>query len=546
MRVLKLFGGLTGAVVFWAGGALADDVALILGDIGQIAAHRSDTSATSTDFAAPLREAGFEIIQPKNRSSGNMRLAAQQVETALADGAVDRLVIVVMGPLASSDRESWALSNGGGGASSLNAGVTGISLGALSDMAKTARDRAVILIAPGKEIDTLGNGLTPGLADLNEAQGVTYIVGPAEELVEVVNGGLLEADTSFAELARVAPEEIKVSGFVSEQIGLMGQGLAVDAEAAEERGFWAAAQAIDTQEAYLAYLDAYPGGAYESEVADRLNFLQSAPEREARDAEEGLNLTREARRGIQRDLALLGFDPRGIDGLFGPGSRAAISAWQRDQGFEETGFLNGNQLLRLREAAGVRAAELEAEAKRVQAEKEKQDRAYWRDTGRTGDEVGLRKYLQEYPDGEFADIAQARLDEIEEGRRAETAREEREAWDKARESDDINAYEVFLADYPASGFAPAAQDRLRQLTEEARDADIINQAKAEEKQVAGGSVARLVVEKRLAQIGADPGKVDGKFNKKTRQAIRRYQRLRDLPVTGYVSRQTMVRLLAGG
>ena len=114
MRVLKLFGGLTGAVVFWAGGALADDVALILGDIGQIAAHRSDTSATSTDFAAPLREAGFEIIQPKNRSSGNMRLAAQQVETALADGAVDRLVIVVMGPLASSDRESWALSNGRG------------------------------------------------------------------------------------------------------------------------------------------------------------------------------------------------------------------------------------------------------------------------------------------------------------------------------------------------------------------------------------------------------------------------------------------------
>ena len=43
----------------------------------------------------------------------------------------------------------------------------------------------------------------------------------------------------------------------------------------------------------------------------------------------------------------------------------------------------------------------------------------------------------------------------------------------------------------------------------------------------------------------DPGQVDGKFTKKTRKAIRQFQRARRLPVTGYVSRNTMVRLMAG-
>jgi peptidoglycan hydrolase-like protein with peptidoglycan-binding domain len=39
--------------------------------------------------------------------------------------------------------------------------------------------------------------------------------------------------------------------------------------------------------------------------------------------------------------------------------------------------------------------------------------------------------------------------------------------------------------------------------------------------------------------------VDGVFDEATRRAIRRFQNARNLPATGYVTRATMARLLAG-
>ena len=42
--------------------------------------------------------------------------------------------------------------------------------------------------------------------------------------------------------------------------------------------------------------------------------------------EQEIGLDRDGRRDVQRWLQALGHDPRGIDGMFGPGSRAAIAA----------------------------------------------------------------------------------------------------------------------------------------------------------------------------------------------------------------------------
>lgn len=55
----------------------------------------------------------------------------------------------------------------------------------------------------------------------------------------------------------------------------------------------------------------------------------AAPWSDAAATEAALDLTRAQRREVQIRLALLGFDPRGIDGLFGPDTRAAIAQWQR-------------------------------------------------------------------------------------------------------------------------------------------------------------------------------------------------------------------------
>lgn len=115
---------------------------------------------------------------------------------------------------------------------------------------------------------------------------------------------------------------------------------------------------------------------------------------------------------MQRDLTLLEFDTRGIVGIFGRGSRAAIAAWQAEYEFDQTTYLTQRQIRRIDDQAKVRAQELEQEASLALALQRRADRAYWNDTGISGREANLRAYLERYPDGLFADRAQGALDQI--------------------------------------------------------------------------------------------------------------------------------------
>lgn len=73
--------------------------------------------------------------------------------------------------------------------------------------------------------------------------------------------------------------------------------------------------------------------------------------------ESNLHLGRKQIAGIQGRLTALGFDPKGIDGALGPGTRHAISAWQRNESIPATGYLDPAQLARLdTEAVGPYAA----------------------------------------------------------------------------------------------------------------------------------------------------------------------------------------------
>ena len=112
---------------------------------------------------------------------------------------------------------------------------------------------------------------------------------------------------------------------------------------------------------------------------------------------------------MQRDLTLLEFDTRGIVGIFGRGSRAAIAAWPAEYEFDQTTYLTQRQIRRIDDQAKVRAQELEQEASLALA---RADRAYWNDTGISGREADFRAYLERYPDGLFADRAQGALDQI--------------------------------------------------------------------------------------------------------------------------------------
>ena len=91
------------------------------------------------------------------------------------------------------------------------------------------------------------------------------------------------------------------------------------------------------------------------------------PRDEGAAAEAALGLDRETRRMIQEGLAEKGFDPRGADGVFGPGTRAALRRWQRAEGKTVTGYLrNSTEVAILRAAAA--AARATASVARARAE----------------------------------------------------------------------------------------------------------------------------------------------------------------------------------
>ncbi|MFN3844395.1 MAG: peptidoglycan-binding domain-containing protein [Paracoccaceae bacterium] len=61
-----------------------------------------------------------------------------------------------------------------------------------------------------------------------------------------------------------------------------------------------------------------------------------------------LSLTSTERRDIQRRLTMLGYNTRGVDGVFGRNTRLAIAAWQRDEGLRASGYITADQLRELR------------------------------------------------------------------------------------------------------------------------------------------------------------------------------------------------------
>ncbi len=81
--------------------------------------------------------------------------------------------------------------------------------------------------------------------------------------------------------------------------------------------------------------------------------VEPAPVSGAEQAERALGLGPAERRRVQMGLRADGFYNGSIDGLFGPGTRRAIRAWQRRAGEAETGFLTAGQVRVLSERASA-------------------------------------------------------------------------------------------------------------------------------------------------------------------------------------------------
>ena len=330
----------------------------------------------------------------------------------------------------------------GDGLNSFNIGVQALPVGAIFDLAGAHPGGAVVLLAPSDDTPDDLSDLSPGLGALDIPQGVSVVTGPADHIARLITGPLLEPGLSIRTAVTQVGRDLTLSGFAPTAIPFLPADN--DAQVDEEAVHWRVVRSMDSIDAYESYQRRYPNGRFQTQAAREIQDLRDAPLREAESTEQALSLDREARKEIQRNLAILEYDPRGIDGIFGRGTRAAVTGWQSANGYEATGFVTRDQITRLADHARTRAAELEEEARQRRQEQEREDRDYWRATGQSGVESDLRDYLVRYPDGRYADIARDQLSVFDAQRRAEAEAEERTYWDDIVDADSPTAYRDYF------------------------------------------------------------------------------------------------------
>lgn len=524
----------------------AEDRAVLIGNENYSDGADITEADAALDAAGPLQEAGFTVTTGQDMQAPEMRALLSPLLQAAPEAG--RLVIVLSGHFAQSDGQTWFLGTEASMPDLATVDGVGVSLATVLEVAAEAPGGAVVVLGTEPRRLPLGGGLEAGIGSVPVPQGVTLIRGDAARVADFAARSLPLRGQSLAAMLDANPD-LTADGFLSSLVPFRpSDGAAVadplpgpDAEAV----FWESTTEQGTLGAFEAYAKRYPKGRYLTEARAEIARIKAEPQREAREGEAALGLSRDDRRAIQRSLSLLGFDPKGIDGMFGAGSRTAIAGWQKKNGYEATSYLTREEIVKLTEQADARSAALEAEAAERQKAVEAEDRAYWQETGAAGDEAGLRAYVKRYPDGLYADLAEERLKAFEATRMDQAEAADRAAWDLAQRDGTAESFRDYLTSYPDGAFAAEAQARLDALEEAGAAPDQTAALEAAEGALGLGKEARRVIETRLDALGLKPGKVDGVFDERTRRAIRRFQEARQMEPTGYLDQSTTVALLAG-
>ena len=534
--------------------AQAQDEALIVG-ISDYANLPDVRNAADVQSAAnALQTRGFRIFGPGSGSPSAAALEqAGNAFAAVSDDA-DRMIVVLSGQFVHDGARTWLLASDADQPQPFSVGRQSLSVDAALSVLGRAPGAAVLILAFDDTSDLRpGAGFRAGIGDLNIPSGVTVVRGRVDAARDLMRDIVASPGENLVGAVR-RNRDLMVTGFAPDTLVLVPDGApsaptasgsasgSVDLQSFFETSAWDRARRTDTEASYAEYLDRYPQGANARQAVTRLQELRD-PNRAVKAAEEALDLPLEARRAIQRDLQVLGYDTRGIDGIFGPGTRGAIKAWQSKNNVTPTGYLGAGQISLIDSQAADRSAALEAEALARREQERRNDRAYWTQTGQSGTAAGLRSYLERYPDGQYAAEAKAELDVIQRRNRQAAAEADRAAWDRAVQASTIASYQAYLADRPKGAFAEEAEARIA-AARQAAAGQAANTAAAErERALALDPISLRLIEARLAQLGLEPGAVDGRIDTTTRQAIRRYQSDRQLTASGFLDQATVSRML---
>jgi peptidoglycan hydrolase-like protein with peptidoglycan-binding domain len=545
---------LTTALILSGFPVLADDLALLLGTERYEVLGRMAGAADIVEATPGLAALGFKVTSlPNGRADTIAGALAGFLAAEPGIGATpDRIIVALSGRFVTDGGRTWFLSADATPPGLMTLGTTALSVESILQILGRAPGRATLLLGVDPDQSTVFDPwLHEGVGRMTAPQGVSILRGTPADVAAFMTDDMT---TAGGDLAKLVGDNgtLTVQGFLPAglifmpdapaQVPVIVPPVVVDSPA--ETALWDGAVALDTVPAYRDYLRRYPMGRFAGQAETAIAAILAEPHRADRLAEDGLTLTRDQRRNIQRNLSLLDFNPRGIDGIFGPGTRGAITNWQQENGFPQTSYLTTEQINRIEAQAARRAAQIEAAAEQQRQQQDRLDRAFWDETGASGDEAGYRAYLERFPDGLFAEDAADQLALIEDSKRREAEAEDRAAWDRVRAADRVQGYQNYLRAYPDGVFKAEAQARIAALTQAQTEEGANADAAALEQALNLNALAARLVEVRLDQLGLNPGEVDGQFDGATRRALRRYQRERDLPVSGYLNEPTVVRLLA--
>ena len=520
----------------------AEDVAVIIANDTYEAQPSVQDGTRVIGLQDSFRQAGFAVQVLRNTT---VPVAAEDANRLWARlNNADRLVVVLSGHMVNAHGQTYLLHSNAQALSPLSLGQAGLPIAPYLDLAAQRHGDALVVVADDGRSQGRGDGISDGVEIPDLPQGVTWISGAPRDVAEFVAGRVMQPGVSMFDAAQQAPGSIKVLGFVPRSQAFVRDETLTQPPAQTEFALWQFVRQQNTADGYADYLTRFPNGQFAVEARQREANLRLTPADRARLVEEALGLNRNQRRAIQRQLSLLGFDTRGVDGVFGPNTRTATTAWQNSIGLTGYGYWTANQITQLEAAAAIRAEELRIEAEKRRLIAEAEDRNFWNQSGASGDEAGVRAYLQKYPDGLFSKDAKALLAEIERERRRLAEAEERDAWNAAVMQGTADSYLAYLNTYPNGLFREEAQARYQSLTAPEVPQDVVNAAKNEESRLSLNGFSRQLIEAQLRSLNLDPGRVDGKFTDETRRALRNYQRASGLVPTGYVTRNTVVRLLA--
>ncbi|MHA1127977.1 MAG: peptidoglycan-binding protein [Alphaproteobacteria bacterium] len=526
---------LTLSMAAMAGGVSAADLALIIsnGDYDYLR-EEGRISRKHDDLVAAFKAEGFEVIEGADLTRLEMLALAKRADSI--SEAVENFVILLSGNIVNDGRQTWVLPVDTAGDTLLEAAFGAPTLDTFLAMAGTKPGHASVFIGVSDVDPNRNSGLKSGVGDATIPQGVLLVSGQADKIEELLRDDLLGSNRPMSVLL-ANPSRIDVTGYVSPDNGLSGSSTTPETSApgnwvdfVAEQTLWAVADKSNKRDDLEEYLRRFPSGIFAQ--AARARLATTAPvivTPTPKEAEAALRLSRTERRNIQENLTLLGFDTRGVDGILGRGSRAAIAAWQGRQRLEVTGYLTDPQITRLREQADSERTIQEAA-----------DRRYWNAVGSSGRKVDLQAYLDRYPAGIHADEARELLVVYE---AEEVTQRDNTAWSAAVARNTANSYRAYLAKFPRGIYATVAKQRIETL--EPDDAIDVNAAQAAEARLNLNVATRLLIENRLKNAGFNPGRLDGVFDSSTRKAIGKYQKARGLNKTGYVDAATVRALLLG-